>query len=574
LKAASPPPSRSPLGDLLVEKGLIRPADLDDAIAYKTERNLRLGQALVALNLVTEADLAAAMRSQGKIPCIQLTPGIIDREVALLLGEEKSKRHQAIAINRIAGVITLAVEDPTDLYNVDAISLSLKSPVLAVHADPTTIEQCILQVFRTAGTGPKVDDILFQSSNSLGAGVNLGLDPSEEDEEAEKNVEVDQPVINMVRALLEEAFVAGASDVHLEPMRKGLRVRFRVDGGLYERVVLPKAWTRPVLARLKVIANLDIAERRLPQDGRVQAEIRGHRVDLRVATTPTLNGEGSVIRILDGGRKLLDLESLGLEPKELESMRRMVEGGDGVVLATGPTGHGKTTTLYALLEHIHSPDTKIITIEDPVENSMEGITQITANNKIGLTFARGLRSILRQDPDVVLIGEIRDQETAQISVQAALTGHLVLSTLHTVGAAESVTRLSDMGIEPFLLADTLRGIIAQRLIRKICQNCKRIARPRPEVLERLGLPRDDDGFFAGAGCDACASTGFKGRLGMYEIMAFDEELCTVVRRRAGAGELREAARAKGLATLREDGVRKARAGLTTLEEVYAATARG
>ncbi|HEV8112378.1 MAG TPA: ATPase, T2SS/T4P/T4SS family [Planctomycetota bacterium] len=574
MKSASPLPNRSSLGDLLVEKGLIQPADLENAMTYKQERNVRLGQALIALKLVTEADLAAAMRDQGKIPCIHLTIGMVDREVAQALGEERSRKHQAVAVNRIAGVTTVAVEDPTDLYGVDAISLFLKSPVLAVHAEPATIERCLEEIFRKETGGPKVDEILTQNAHPLGEGVNLDVLALEEEDDESKATDIDQPVINMVRALLEEAFVAGASDVHLEPTRKALRVRFRVDGALYERVSLPKAWARPVLARLKVIANLDIAERRLPQDGRVQAEIRGHRVDLRIATTPTLAGEGGVVRILDGGRKLLDLESLGLEPKELESMRRMVEGGDGVVLATGPTGHGKTTTLYALLQHVHAPDTKIITIEDPVENSMDGITQITANSKIGLTFARGLRSILRQDPDVVLIGEVRDQETAQIAVQAALTGHLVLSTLHTVGAAESVTRLADMGIEPFLLADTLRGIIAQRLIRKICQRCKRIQRPRAELLERLGIAPEDDAFFGGAGCDVCAKTGYKGRIGIYEIMTLDADLCTVVRRNGGAGELRDAARAKGMMTLREDGIRKARAGMTTLEEVYAATARG
>jgi len=550
---------------------LIQPVHLERAIAYKQQHNVRLGQALVALNLVSEADLAAATHSQGRIPTIHLTPEIVDREIAGQFGEERSRRHHAIAVNKIAGVVTLAVEDPSDLYNVDAIGLQLGAPVLAVQADDGAIARCLDQVFpKRSAEGKNVDAILVNNSNPDPAGKLAVADEEGED----RADEIDQPVINMVRALMEEAFDAGASDIHLEPIRKGLRVRFRVDGSLYERVVLPKAWARPVLARVKVLAHMDIAERRLPQDGRVQTELRGHRVDLRVATTPTLVGEGGVIRILDGGRKLLALDSLGLEPAELEAMRRMVEGGDGVVLATGPTGHGKTTTLYAMLQQVHSPDTKIITVEDPVENSLDGVTQINANAKIGLTFAAGLRSILRQDPDVVLIGEIRDEETAQIAVQAALTGHLVLSTLHTVGTAESVTRLADMGVEAFLLGDTLRGIVAQRLVRKICTQCSRVTRPRAEILARLELAPGDDGFSAGAGCEACANTGYKGRLGMYEIMSFDADLRTIVRMNAGTGGLREAARAKGMATLREDGIRKARAGLTTLEEVYAATARG
>ena len=362
-----------------------------------------------------------------------------------------------------------------------------------------------------------VDDILSKSSID-GGNVNLEVAAEQEEEAAE---DLDQPVINMVRAVVEEAFSMGASDIHLEPRQAAMVVRFRIDGVLQERVKLPKAWARPMLARLKILGSLDIAERRLPQDGRAQAEIRGYRVDLRIATTPCLHGEGAVIRILDGGRKLLDLNALALDARQLEDIKRMVEGGEGIVLATGPTGSGKTTSLYALLQHLNSPDTKIITVEDPVENQLDGATQINMNAKIGLNFARGLRSILRQDPDVVLVGEIRDEETAQIAVQAAMTGHIVLSTLHANGAAESITRLADMKVESYLLADALRGLVAQRLVRRICTGCKRTMEPKQGMLERMDLKAGQHVFYEGGGCEKCNGSGYKGRIAIYEVLRID-----------------------------------------------------
>jgi type IV pilus assembly protein PilB len=563
---------RVPIGEILIAEGLIKPAELEAALVYRQEKGVKLGQALIALHLVKQSDIARALRSQGKVHCVHLTPAIVDPDIAALLGEERSRKAQAIAINKIAGVITVAMEDPSELYNVDAISMHLGAPVFAVHSEPDHIDHCLNVVFKRVeeNTGPSVDDILLRG-DLVGSAVNL--EAASEEDESSNNPELDGPVINMVRAVIEEAFSMGASDIHLEPRANIFCVRFRVDGMLQERVKLPKAWARPVLARLKILANLDIAERRLPQDGRAQAEIRSYRVDLRVATTPTLHGEGAVIRILDGGRKLLDLKSLALDERQLEDLTRMVEGGEGIVLATGPTGSGKTTTLYALLQHLNAPDTKIITVEDPVENQLEGATQINMNTKIGLNFARGLRSILRQDPDVVLVGEIRDEETAQIAVQAAMTGHIVLSTLHTNGAAESITRLRDMKIEPYLLADTLRGLCAQRLVRKICPNCKHAIDPKQGMLERLGLKRGDGQFYAGKGCDNCNGQGYKGRLAIYEVMRIDPSLASLVRRDAGVEALRNGAIEGGMATIRADGLRKALAGQTTLDEVYAATVR-
>jgi type II secretory ATPase GspE/PulE/Tfp pilus assembly ATPase PilB-like protein len=564
----------TPVGQLLQNLGRITAEDLDAALEYKRQRGIKLGQALVELKLVTEEDLASALRKQGKVHCINLTPGIIDPEVAGELGPDRSRGLTAVAVNRIAGVTTVAMEDPGDVYTVDEVSLHLKTPVLAVHAEPSKISICIDEVFET-GDDTELDALEDIVDTAGDLDVRLSVEDLPNPDDDLEGEDLDQPVINLIRRTLEEAYQARASDIHLEPGIEKFRVRFRVDGALFERLSLPKAWARPCIARLKVVASLDIAQRRLPQDGRAQAEIGGRRVDLRIATTPTLTGEGAVIRILDGGRELRDLESLDLDHSQLASMQRMLECPDGFVLATGPTGSGKTTTLYGMLKKLHAPDTKIITLEDPVENQMEGITQISTHAKIGLTFARGLRSILRQDPDVVLLGEIRDEETAAVAVQAALTGHLVLSTLHTVGAAETITRFTEMGVEPYLLADTVRGVISQRLVRRVCKSCKEEVRPSTEMLSRLGIEADsNDVFIEGKGCVECHDTGYFGRIGLYEIMGMTPAMCEMVGKGGSTKELHRAAIENGLATLREDGVRKARLGQTSLSEVLSVTARG
>jgi type IV pilus assembly protein PilB len=576
VKNHTPSKSRqTPLGELLVKSGKLSDDDLNAALAYKKERGMKLGQALIELKLVSEAQIADALRNQGKIHCLQLTSGIVDPEIAQELGEERSRELNVIAINRICGVTTVVMEDPADVYAVDEIALVLRTPVLAVHAEPTKITECIDEVFSAKrGEGDALAAIAA-SVESGAAKVQFSSDDSTPIEVEAGDESLDQPVINMIRRVLEEGYEARASDIHLEARANAFVIRFRVDGSLYDRLNLPKGWARPALARLKVVASLDIAQRRLPQDGRAQIEIGNRKVDLRIATTPSLTGESAVIRILDGGRELRDLEALDLDAIQLEALSRMTVYSDGLVLATGPTGSGKTTTLYAMLRKINKPDTKIITIEDPVENQMEGITQINANPKAGLTFAKGLRSILRQDPDVVLVGEIRDDETAEIAIQAALTGHLVLSTLHTVGAAETITRLTDMGIEPYLVADTLRGVISQRLVRRVCQACRTAVSARPELCARLEIdPVEGLVFFEGKGCKACQNTGYKGRLGLYEIMRMTDDMRAIVSSGKSTTELHQAALHAGLKTLRADGLRKARAGQTTLSEVLSVTARG
>ena len=563
-----PPPAPMTLGQQLVGAGLLSADELETALAHKKQHGLRLGQALVELGFVTAEQVAAALRDQGKLSCVILTPGIVDPQVAHRLGEETSRNLCALAINEVAGVTTVAMEDPADVYSLDELSRLLKTKVMAVFSEASRIQHTIDAVFSEQAQLQEsdLDDIASLAELSE---VDLDGEPSTLDLE-EEDTDLDGPVVNIIQAILKEAFEAEASDIHLEPRESTFVVRFRVDGSMYERMTLKKLWARPCIARIKVLSNLDIAQRRLPQDGRTQVMIQNRRVDLRVSTMPTLLGEGAVIRILDGGRGVQDLSALGLREEQERTMREMCQGSDGVVLAVGPTGSGKTTTLYAMLSALNRPDTKVITLEDPVENQIETICQINCDVKAGLTFSRGLRSVLRQDPDVILVGEIRDPETAEICVSAALTGHMVLSTLHTIGAAETITRMNEMGVEHFLLADSLRGICAQRLVRKVCPVCREVAEVEDSTRKSLGIAPDVE-LYHGQGCSECNETGYKGRRGIYEILAMTPRLSEALRRGKDVNYIREMARENGMRTLREEGVRLVEAGQTTVAEVIANT---
>lgn len=555
-----------PLGEMLIAQGRITRAELDAALSYRQERGIKLGQALVALSLVTQAEVAAALRSQGKVHCIRLTPGIVSKEIAELLGEERARSLQAIAINKIAGVVTVAMEDPSEVYNVDAISVQLDAPILAVYAEPAQIERCIDHVFRCDTATPVAAQRALERTDA--PVVQHGaIDPTDVDVECAEPSFADR-----VRELVREALVMRASDIHVEPRSESLHFRFRVDGVLLRAPGGPASWARPILAHLKSLAGLDANECRLPQSGAAHIEIAGRSIDLRIRTIPALSGEGAVMRLLDATRPRIDLTDLALKEEDRADVERMIDARGGIVLVSGPVGAGKTTTLYAFLQHIHSPQKKIVTIEDPVEIPFEGAAQISINPRIGLTFARGVRSVTHQDADVVLVGEMHDEETAELAVDIAVSGRLVLSTMHTAGAVESITRLLDMGVRPYLVADTLRGVVAQRLVRKICARCRRIARVDPDIAECLELGSAET-FFEGAGCEACNGSGYAGRTPVFEVLGMSAELAALVRERAPEKVLRDAARRGGLALLREDGIRKARAGDTTLEEVYAVTAR-
>ncbi len=379
------------------------------------------------------------------------------------------------------------------------------------------------------------------------------------------------PTVRFVDKLLIKAVSVGASDVHLEPYEDEVEVRLRMDGVLHPYTKIPPAKYREVVSRIKIMANLNVAERRIPQDGKIPLRVGGRDYDVRVSVVPTVHGERTVLRLLDRSKGLLKLEELGLSEEDLPKVERLISKPHGIVLVTGPTGAGKSTTLYAMLLRIKNPKRNILTIEDPVEYQIKGIGQIQVNPKVGLTFAAGLRAILRQDPDVIMVGEIRDDETAQIAVQAALTGHLVLSTLHTNDAPSAVTRLSDMGVESFLIASTLEGVISQRLVRRVCPYCKEPYKPDAEILEKLGLdPEGDYTFYRGKGCEQCLGSGYRGRIGLFEVLELDDELKKLIIHTQDANEIRRAAREKGFKTMFEDGVGKILAGITTPEEVLAA----
>jgi general secretion pathway protein E len=387
-----------------------------------------------------------------------------------------------------------------------------------------------------------------------------------------RDMAFEAPVVRLVNLLVENAIASEASDIHIEPFEDTLRIRYRIDGILYEQEAPPRRLQAAVTSRIKIMAEMNIAERRLPQDGRIRVTLHGRRVDIRVSTIPTVHGESIVMRLLDRSSVFLPLERLGFRPEMLGRFEKLILRPHGILLVTGPTGSGKTTTLYAALDKINSPDRKIITVEDPVEYQLKGVNQIPVKGKIGLTFATGLRHIVRQDPDVILVGEIRDLETAEISIQAALTGHLVFSTLHTNDAPSAITRLQDMGVEPYLLSSVLEGVLAQRLVRRICQVCRTQDTPAPADVEALGIEADPHAkLFRGRGCDQCRGTGYRGRTGIYELFQITEDVRSLILRRASSREIRRLAVDAGMVTLRQDGWARALDGVTTIEEVLRVT---
>jgi general secretion pathway protein E len=476
------------------------------------------------------------------------------------------KENRCLPLKREDGHVLLAMADPGDASTLQSLEVALGARISPLPA----LEEEILETI----------DAVYQPGSPMARLVG-DLEPEELEVGQEETSEIghlrdmarEAPIIQLVNLLVLRAIRMGASDIHLEPFEDAFRVRYRKDGILYEAESPPKGLQAAVLSRLKIMARLDIAERRLPQDGRFRLKVQGHDIDFRVSTIPTLLGESMVIRILDREKVILDLNRLGFPPRELKVFDGLIHKPYGMILVTGPTGSGKTTTLYAALERINSPEKKIITIEDPVEYRLSGVTQMQVKPAIGLTFARGLRHIVRQDPDVVLVGEIRDRETAEIAVHAALTGHLVFSTLHTNDAAGAVTRLLEMGIEDFLLSSAVMGVLAQRLVRLICTECKVALSPEAGLEEaRNGVPENlPERIFIGQGCPACAQTGYQGRTGIYELLLVDEAVRQLVLRRADAVALRSAAISQGMLTLAEDGWAKVAQGLTTTQEVLRVT---
>ena len=572
------------LGELLLREGLITPQQLDQAFAYQKAHGGKIGRALVTLGFATDDDITAALSVQYGVPSIKLSEVEIDPEALKLIPMETAARHQVLPLARVGSSLTLAMADPTNVFALDDIKFLTGLNIEPVLVSEIEIEKVIQSHCGSAEDierQKELDDLVSFIDEGTAGSVELEA----EDEDTlnlaalEKAAE-EAPVIRLVNYILTDAVRRNASDVHLEPYEKEYRVRYRIDGLLQNIMTPPTKLRDAITSRVKIMAKLDIAEKRLPQDGRIILKMmhqsRKKQLDLRVSVLPTLHGEKIVMRLLDKENLRLDMTKLGFEPESLEKFQRAIFKPYGMVLVTGPTGSGKTNTLYSSISQLNKTETNIMTAEDPVEFQLPGINQVHVKEQIGLTFAAALRSFLRQDPNIILVGEIRDFETAEIAIKAALTGHLVLSTLHTNDAPSTISRLVNMGIEPFLVATSVHLICAQRLVRRICGDCKVVDPISPDVLTEAGLSAQEAAtarLYKGAGCNTCGNRGYKGRLGLYEVMEINDALRDMILTGASAMDLKRKAVEDGMVTLRRSGLTKAMAGITTLEEVVRETVR-
>ena len=552
----------TPLGSLLIDEGLLTEAQLDAAVAEQARSGKPLGRLLIEQGTISEAELVRTLASQVGLEFVDLNDRTIDGSVAALVSESLARRYQAIPVGWEDGKLVVAMADPSNVFAVDDIRALAGAEVRTVVATASQIIETIERFFRVDG---EVDEVMQAATDEADEEPDLaGL----------SEVLEDAPIVKFVNLLVNQAVGDRASDIHVEPNETDLRIRFRIDGVLHEVMRSPRSIQAGVISRLKVMADINIAERRIPQDGRITMKVSGRSIDLRVATLPTVYGEKVVMRILDKTQAVLRLEDLGFLAEAHERFEASYTKPYGTILVTGPTGSGKSTTLYATLNQLNTPDRNIITVEDPVEYRLPGINQVQIHPKAGLTFAGALRSILRADPDIVLVGEIRDRETAVIGIEAALTGHLVLSTLHTNDAASTPMRLVEMGVEPFLVTSALTCVVAQRLARKLCDKCKEPYQPTEAELSEAGWPAEelDAGewptLHRAIGCGSCGRTGYRGRFGIHEVMAMSEELKRLVIERRSSEDLQKVALMQGMLSMRSDGLRKAAKGLTSLEEIF------
>ena len=556
------------LGELLVAEGLVSEADLLRALKHQHADNKRLGELLIDLNLLAPNALLSALAKQLGVKHCQLRHGLIDPNIARLLDRDEAKRLKALPLFKVGDRLTVAMTEPQSLPTIDRLS-SLTgcqiNPVLALENNIIEYQEKYL------GEQVDVDSFLVNLTDSDVEVVERESVDEDTAHELGRMVE-GSPIINLVNLAVLTAIRDGSSDIHVEPTKKATRIRYRIDGKLCELMSAPSGMHAAIVSRIKVIGKMDIAERRLPQEGRVHVVAEGREIDLRVSSMPTLLGEKIVMRILDKSNLTVTLEELGLESEQLARFRRVFNRAHGIALVTGPTGSGKTTTLYSVIDLLSSVDRNIVTIEDPVEYQLDGINQIHVNDAVGLTFARALRSILRQDPDIIMVGEIRDHDTARVAIQAALTGHLVLSTLHTNNAPGAFTRLIDMGIEPYLLASALNGVVAQRLARTICPHCRTSYYPSDAALSDAGWLGDVKRvFFKGEGCAQCHDSGYRGRKGIFEILEVTDTVRQFLQNQQDEEQLRVFVRQHGWEPLREVGLRLVEAGHSTLEEVLRVT---
>jgi len=558
---------------ILHDVGLVTNDDILKARELTKHGGVSLLEGLLKGGRLTEVDVSKALAGQFGMDFIQLAEYRVSDEVIAMVPRHVARRYKVVPVYKHDTTLTVAISDPMDVDTVDSLRYILKINVEPVVATLPEIDAALARYYGT--TDDTVENMLQDITEGE---IDLGTQAKPATEikiESTTETEADAPIIKLVQLIIMQAYRDRASDIHIEPLEKRLRVRYRIDGVLHEMESPPKRLQPSIISRLKIMSNMSIAEKRLPQDGRIQIPVMGRTLDLRVSALPTNHGEGVVMRILDKSSLLLGLGDLGFFSDQQELTNKIISSADGIFLVTGPTGSGKTTTLYACLHSINKPDRKIITVEDPVEYQLAGINQVQVNPDINLTFSAALRAILRQAPNIIMIGEIRDLETANIAVQAALTGHLVFSTLHTNDAPSAVTRLIDIGVKPFLVASATRAIMAQRLLRRVCSKCKEPYTPTDYEMKTLNLDPAalaKTTIFKGRGCTECSRTGYRGRTGIYEIFFVDEEMRRLIYERVPSNVLRTQARALGMRTLREDGVRKIMAGLSTPEEVISITA--
>ncbi len=562
------------LGDLLVKEKVITQEQLDQATKLQKESHSRLASALVKLGFLSDEDVTNFLSRQYGVPAINLSYFEIDPAVVKLIPFETAKRYQILPLSRVGASLTIAMVDPTNVFAMDDIKFMTGFNIEPVVASESSI---LAGIDKAYGTSKEEElESVMQSMNEAGEGTDIEVQNEEQElelRELEKAAD-EAPIVKLVNLVLTDAVKRGASDIHMEPYEKEFRVRFRIDGVLQLIMNPPLKLKDAITSRLKIMAKLDISEKRLPQDGRIMLKMqiggKKKQLDFRVSTLPTLWGEKIVLRLLDKENLRLDMTKLGFEPESLVKFEKAILKPYGMVLVTGPTGSGKTNTLYSSISQLNQPDTNIMTAEDPVEFQLGGVNQVQMKEQIGLNFATALRAFLRQDPNIILVGEIRDFETAEIAIKAALTGHLVLSTLHTNGAPETITRLMNMGIEPFLVATSVHLICAQRLVRRICKDCAEPVDVPPQALIEEGYSPEESKtvqIMKGKGCVTCNKTGYKGRTGLYEVMEVDDEIRELVLVGASAVELKKKAIERGMITLRRSGLIKVAAGWTTLEEV-------
>ena len=545
-----------PLGKILVDKGIIDEEQMKKALIEQEENDRPIGEILIRKKYITEEHLAEALANQKHLEVVDLIEYAINPQACSLISQNVAQRNQLIPIDFRDKNLLVATANPLDIQALDNIGLITGFKITPVVATTSSIRESINQFMVS-------DDAIAElvDDDEVNIEVDEGLDDVMGD---------DTPVVRLANSIFSEAVKQRASDIHIETEDKESIIRFRVDGVLKEHVMIPQKFAIPLVSRIKIMSDLDIAERRVPQDGRASLLVNGQKIDLRVNTLPSIRGENANMRIMEADKKTITLEDLGMDAESLERFKKCFNKSHGSVLVTGPTGSGKTTSLYSVLDILNVPDKKIITVEDPVEKKTRGITQIQVNMKAGLTFANGLRAIVRHDPDIIMVGEIRDLETAQIAIRAALTGHFVLSTLHTNDAASSVTRLVDMGIEPFLVTSSVKVIIAQRLVRKLCDNCKVKFKMRTtESMKEFGVAKVDEEitFYKPGGCRRCGDTGYQGRLAIFELLTMTDEIGKLCMRGAPGTEIARVAISQGMKTLRQDGFTKARKGTTSLEEI-------